>query len=120
MDLPPYSPGLHKLVTLHVDKISKLTNSQGFVAVTNSILEKYELEKTGFVVHQFDDESFTVLVSLQKSHICIHTSTAYNRLTLDVYLSNYFEDNSEKVRNIATDYITYFDAEIIKDFEINR
>jgi len=120
MDLPLYLPGLHKLVTLHVDEISKLTNSKDFVAVTNSILEKYGLEKIGLVVHDFDDESFTALVSIQKSHICIHTSTAYNRLTLDVYLSNYLEDNSEKVRNITADYMAYFDAEIIKDFEINR
>lgn len=120
MDLPPYSPGLHKLVTLHVDEISKLTNSKGFVAVTNSILEKYGLEKLSFVVHDFEDESFTALFSMQKAHICIHTSTAYNRLNLDVYLSDSLQDNSETVRNIVTDYIAYFDAEIIKDFEINR
>jgi len=120
MDLPPYSPGLHKLVTLHVDEISKLTNSSGFVAVTNSILEKYELEKVGVVVHDFENESFTISFCLRGSHICIHTQPQYKQLTLDVYLSNYFQDNSQRVRDVVTDYITYFNAEIIKDFEINR
>jgi S-adenosylmethionine decarboxylase len=120
MDLPPYSPGLHKLVTLHVDKIAKLTDSQGFVAITNSILNKYELEKVGVIVHDFENNSFTISFCLKESHICIHTWPEYNQLTLDVYLCNYLQDNSQKVRDVMADYITYFNAEIIKDFEINR
>ncbi|WP_286964900.1 S-adenosylmethionine decarboxylase family protein [Flavobacterium sp. UBA4854] len=115
MDLPPYSPGLHKLVTLHVDKILKLNNSGGFVAVTNSILEKYELEKVGAVVHDFDNDSFTISYCLKESHICIHTWPEYNLLNLDVYLQDV-----EKVRAIIVDYIEYFEAEVIKDFEITR
>lgn len=120
MDLPPYSPGLHKLVTLHVDKILALTDSKGFVAVTNSILEKYELEKVGMVVHNFDNDSFTISVCLKESHICIHTWPEYKQLTIDVYLCNYLQDNSDKVRKVMGDYIAYFEGEIIKDFEINR
>ena len=120
MNLPPYSPGLHKLVTLHVDKTPILTDSQGFVAVTNSVLEKYELEKVGMVVHNFDNDSFTISVCLKESHICIHTWPEYNQLTIDVYLCNYLQDNSDKVRSVMGDYITYFEGKIIKDFEINR
>lgn len=120
MDLPPYSPGLHKLVTLHVDEISKLTNSEGFVAVTQSFLEKYQLEKVGLVVHDFDNNSFTISYCLKESHICIHTWPEYNQLTLDVYLCNYLQDNSQKVKDIMADYISYFEGTIIKDFEINR
>lgn len=119
MDLPPYSPGLHKLVTLHVDKISKLTNSAGFVDVTHSILEKYELEKVGVVVYDFENQSFTISFCLKESHICIHTWPEYNQLTLDVYLCNY-QDNDHKVRAVMADYVTYFEAEIIKDVEISR
>lgn len=120
MDLPPYSPGLHKLVTLHVDEINKLTDSQGFVDITNFILNKYELEKVGVVVHDFENNSFTISFCLKESHICIHTWPEYNQLTLDVYLCNYLQDNSQKVRDVMADYIAYFDAKIIKDFEINR
>lgn len=120
MDLPPYSPGLHKLVTLHVAKNNKLTDSEGFVAVTHAILATYQLEKTGLIVHDFDDDSFTVSFCLRKSHICIHTSPEYNRLTLDVYLSNQEQDNSQTVKDIMEDYIAYFEGAIIKGFEINR
>ncbi|MCC9072156.1 S-adenosylmethionine decarboxylase [Flavobacterium sp. F-65] len=120
MNLPPYSPGLHKLVTLHVDKIQKLMDSKGFVAVTNSILETYQLEKVGVIVHDFENDSFTISFCLKESHICIHTWPEYNQLTLDVYLCNYQQDNSQKVRQVMDDYITYFEGTIIKDFEINR
>ncbi|QSW91052.1 S-adenosylmethionine decarboxylase [Flavobacterium endoglycinae] len=120
MDLPPYSPGLHKLVTLQVDKTELLTNSNDFVTVTNSILEKYGLEKVGVVVHDFENKSFTISFCLKESHICIHTWPEYNQLTLDVYLCNYLQDNSHKVRSVTADYISYFEAKIIKDFEINR
>ncbi|QDW19762.1 S-adenosylmethionine decarboxylase family protein [Flavobacterium sp. KBS0721] len=120
MDLPPYSPGLHKLVTLHVTETQKLTDSQGFVAVTNSILEQYNLEKVGVIVHDFDNDSFTISFCLKESHICIHTWPEYNQLTLDVYLCNYQQDNSQKVRDVMANYITYFEGTIIKDFEINR
>lgn len=115
MDLPPYSPGLHKLVTLHVDEISKLTNSKGFVAVTDSILEKYEVEKAGSVMNEFDNEGFTFLCSLKKGHICVYTKPEYKLLHLDVYFLD-----TKRVQNIIGDYIAYFKAEIIKDFEISK
>lgn len=115
-----YSPGLHKLITLQVDKPEKLTDSKGFVAITDAILEKYNLEKVGIVVHDFDNDSFTIAVCLKESHICIHTWPEFGQLTLDVYLCNYLQDNSQKVKAVMDDYIAYFEGAIIKDFEINR
>ncbi|TGD57642.1 S-adenosylmethionine decarboxylase family protein [Flavobacterium humi] len=115
-----YSPGLHKLMTLQVDKAEKLTDSSGFVAFTDSILEKYDLEKVGVVVHDFDNNSFTIAVCLKESHICIHTWPEFGQLTFDVYLCNYLQDNSQKVKAITDAYVAYFEGVIIKDFEINR
>jgi S-adenosylmethionine decarboxylase len=120
MDLNSYSPGLHKLVTLKVDENERLINSQGFLDITNAILEKYSLEKVGVIVHDFENNSFTIAVCLKESHICIHTWPEFNQLTLDVYLCNYLQDNSEKVKAVVKDYIDYFNAIVIKDFEINR
>lgn len=115
-----YSPGLHKLVTLQVNEIDKLTNSGAFIAITNTILERYNLEKVGVTVHDFENDSFTIAVCLKESHICIHTWPEFGQLTLDVYLCNYLQDNSEKVKAVMNDYVNYFSAVIIKDFEINR
>ena len=115
-----YSPGLHKLVTLAVRNTQKLMDSQGFVAVSNAFSTQYQVEKVGQLVHDFDNKSFTISICLKESHICIHTWPEFNQLTLDVYLCNYLQDNSQKVKDITADYINYFAATILKDFEINR
>jgi S-adenosylmethionine decarboxylase len=120
MKMNEYSPGLHKLLTLRVNTMQKLTDLPGFQTFTDSILLKYDLEKVGFSAHTFDNGSFTAAVCLMESHLCIHTWPEFNQLTMDVYLCNYLKDNSDKVREVAADYVKYFEAEIINDFEINR
>ena len=44
----------------------------------------------------------------------------FQQLTLDVYLCNYLQDNTQKVKDITNAYIAYFEAKVLKDFEINR
>ena len=120
MTLTPYSPGLHKLVTLQVDDTRKLVDSTGFVSFTQDLLAQYGLEQVGIVKHDFDNGSYTIAVCLKESHICIHTWPEFRQLTLDVYLCNYLQDNSQKVKSVVAQYIDYFGATILKDFEINR
>ncbi|OCB77205.1 S-adenosylmethionine decarboxylase family protein [Flavobacterium crassostreae] len=115
-----YSPGLHKLVTLEVKKLDTLINSQKFIAFSEDLLLKYTLEKVGISIHDFENGSFTIAICLKESHICIHTWPEFKQLTLDVYLCNYLQDNTLKVKEITADYISYFEAKILKDFEINR
>jgi S-adenosylmethionine decarboxylase len=115
-----YSPGLHKLVTLSVQDDNRLTDSKSFIQVTEAILAQFSLEKVGVVVHDFDNKSFTISVCLKESHICIHTWPEFNQLTLDVYLCNYLQDNTQKVKDIMQEYVSYFKGIILKDFEINR
>ena len=113
-------PGLHILLTLETPDIQKLTNHRLFGQFTEEILKKYDLEKVGESIHEFENKSFTTAVCLKESHICVHTWPEYNRLTLDVYLCNYLKDNSEKVKQIAAAYKDYFEAKVIKEFEILR
>lgn len=115
-----YSPGLHKLLTLKVAKHSLLTNAEAFKLLTNSLMLQHGLEEVGYSVHTFPNGSFTAAVCLAESHICIHTWPEFGQLTLDVYLCNYLQDNSAKVRSVAKAYIDYFEAEILNDTEINR
>ncbi|WP_442786860.1 S-adenosylmethionine decarboxylase family protein [Flavobacterium suncheonense] len=120
MTLPPYSPGLHILLTLETDSFSKLTDSLSFIHKTNAVLEQYGLGKVGSITHDFENDSFTVAFCLKESHICVHTWPEYKQLTLDVYLCNYLQDNTQKVKDIAQEYIAYFEAKVIKEFEIYR
>lgn len=120
MDINQYSPGLHKLLTLEVNEPQKLTDLKGFEAFTDMILERHSLEKVGFSAHIFENGSYTAAVCLKESHICIHTWPEFSQLTLDIYLCNYLRDNSHKVKDVASAYIGYFEATVLKDFEINR
>lgn len=120
MDQNTYSPGLHKLVTLQVEEVDLLTNSENFIVFSEKIIQKFELEKVGIITHNFENNSFTIAICLKESHICIHTWPEFKQLTLDVYLCNYLQDNSNKVKDIVQEYITFFNAVVLKDFEINR
>lgn len=119
-DQHTYSPGLHKLLTLKVFKPLLLTDAPAFKLMTNTLMLQYGLEEVGYSVHTFPNGSFTAAVCLAESHICIHTWPEFGQLTLDVYLCNYLQDNSVKVRSVAHDYIAYFEAEILNDTEIYR
>lgn len=120
MTISPYSPGLHKLVTLEVEQEEKLISSENFITFSEDLIVKYNLEKVGITIHNFENESFTIAICLKESHICIHTWPEFRQLTLDVYLCNYLQDNTEKVKEITAAYIDYFDAKVLKNFEINR
>ena len=92
-----YSPGLHKLITLKVEDIELLTSSSSFIDFSEKIIEKFDLEKVGITLHNFENNSFTIAICLKESHICIHTWPEFKQLTLDVYLCNYVQDNSAKL-----------------------
>lgn len=120
MDQNTYSPGLHKLVTLQVNDSSLLTNSLAFINFSEKIIQDFQLEKVGIITHNFENNSFTIAICLKESHICIHTWPEFKQLTLDVYLCNYLQDNTQKVKSITNAFVDYFNAVILKDFEINR
>jgi S-adenosylmethionine decarboxylase len=112
--------GLHTLLTLKVPETDKLINLKGFIGFTDNLLLDFELEKVGLTSFVFENESFTIAYCLKESHICIHTWPEINTLTLDVYLCNYSQDNTSKVKNLANEFIKYFKAEIIKKTEVER
>ena len=101
-------------------QLEKLTSSSSFVTFTNSLLAKHSLEKVGISIHDFENKSFTIAICLKESHICIHTWPEFNQLTLDVYLCNYVQDNSEKVKYLIDEFVEYFAATIIINHEIYR
>lgn len=118
---PTLNPlGLHKLLTLRVGDLNLLTDQNLFREFTDKLLLNYNLEQVGFSSFIFENNSFTAAYCLKESHICIHTWPENNLLTLDIYLCNYSQDNTEKVKTIANEFIAFFSAEIEKDYEINR
>ena len=83
------------------------------------------LTSVGQLFHSFasptcPEAGVTATILLAESHMCIHTWPEFNQLTLDVYLCNYLQDNTQKVKDVMNEYVTYFEGIILKDFEINR
>ena len=112
--------GLHILLTLQTDDPKKLVEVGQFIEFTEKILQRFQLEKVGFTKYIFDNQSYTVAFCLMESHICIHTWPENKNLALDIYLCNYSQDNTERVKKISEEIVQYFDAEIIKKSEIFR
>ena len=112
--------GLHQLLTLEVSNSNKLIDLLGFVSFTDNLLVENQLEKVGNTSFVFENGSFTIAYCLKESHICIHTWPEFKQLTLDVYLCNYLQDNTQKVKSITNEFVTFFKAIVLKDFEINR
>lgn len=115
-----YSPGLHCLLTLSVEKSQLLTDMERFRVFIRTLLQKYELEEVGEVGYQFVAAGFTSSFCLKESHICIHTWPEFLQLTLDIYLCNYLRDNSQKVKDLTKDFIQHFEAQIIKQTNVMR
>ena len=120
MQNPTNLLGLHVLLTLKTEHISKLTNCHSFIAFVNTLLQENNLELIGQTFHIFENNSFTIAFCLKESHICIHTWPEINQLTTDVYLCNYSCDNTQKVRDISNQITNYFEATIVKQTEIER
>lgn len=112
--------GLHILLTLQTEDFKKLVEVEQFIQFTEQLLQKHQLEKVGFTKHVFENHSFTVAFCLMESHICIHTWPENKNLALDIYLCNYSQDNTQKVREVAREYVVFFNAEISKQIEVNR
>ena len=120
MQSPSNLLGLHVLLTLKTNHISKLTNCNSFIVFVNTLLQENNLELIGQTSHIFENNSFTIAFCLKESHICIHTWPEINQLTTDVYLCNYSCDNTQKVKDISNKIAQYFEATIVKRNEIER
>jgi S-adenosylmethionine decarboxylase len=75
--------------------------------VFDDIVIDLALTKLGEVYHSFPGAGYTAVVCLTESHVSIHTWPEHNVATFDVFLSNFENDNSGKVK-------LFFDLVILK------
>ncbi len=119
-DQTEYSPGLHALCRFEFVQTDKLTDLNAFDEATLAICEKFGLEIVGQSAFVFDNQSFTASYCLKESHICIHTWPEFQLLTLDIYLCNFLQDNSEKVRSVVDRYRAFFAPNEVSITEVYR
>jgi len=115
-----YKPGLHILAKFSTNNLTTLSTSSGSRLFFDEIIGKYGLQKVGEVYHDFDGGGFTAVVCLTESHLSIHTWPEYSLATFDIFLSNYQQENDEKVRQIFDEVLLFFDGTVLQQNEIKR
>jgi len=115
-----YKPGLHILVEFNSPNGLLLESSGQSRIFFDDIIDKYNLQKVGEVYHDFPGGGFTAVVCLTESHLSIHTWPEFGLATFDIFLSNYRNDNTQKVRDIFTDVATFYNATVINRQEVVR
>ena len=66
------------------------------------------LHVVGDVFYQFEPQGVTGTVLLAESHLAIHTWPEEKFVTVDVYVCNYMEDNTQKALKLYTSLKTHF------------
>ncbi len=115
-----YQPGLHIIAEFSSPQKELLEKSSFIQQLLHSQINKYGLNKLGEVFHDFDPAGYTAVICLSESHISLHSWPEYNRINLDIYLSNYQQNNDQTGQRIYEELIRFFDAEVIACQQIKR
>ena len=118
--LQTYTPGLHVICDFTTRNVATALSAELFQQKINALLQLHELQKLGEVYHQFENAGFTAVVCLTDSHISVHTWPEFEKVTFDVFLSNYRGLNNTKAQLISDELLQYFDAEQISRTELKR
>lgn len=105
-----YNPGLHILSEFNSKKSVYLYSSGDCKQLFDRLIQKHGLSQVGEVYHDFEGGGFTAVLCLTESHMSIHTWPEFELATFDVFLSNFRNDNSDKVRAIYSDVLSFFEG----------
>ncbi len=116
----PHLPGLHIVAELHVTETQLLSHYQPTKDCIDALVKNHGLTNLGDVYHNFSPGGFTAVICLSESHISLHSWPEYNRLHMDVYLSNFLRDNSGITKAIFNELVHFYNATIINQQELKR
>ena len=115
-----YQPGTHLIATLSSTDDLKLRGYHPFKQFLDILIDQHRLQKLGEVYHDFSPAGFTGVACLSESHISIHTWPEFNKINIDIYLSNYQRQNDGTVTDIFNALVRWFDATILAETKIRR
>lgn len=115
-----YQPGLHLIATLTSKEFAKLETYEACKQLMNEIVERNSLKNLGEVYHNFTPHGFTAVVCLSESHMSLHTWPEFEKINLDIYLSNHERVNDSIVESIFDALVVFFHAEIVSKTLIKR
>ncbi|RME89638.1 MAG: adenosylmethionine decarboxylase [Candidatus Hydrogenedentota bacterium] len=78
------------------------------------------LTEIGQSFYQFPDAGVTGTILLAESHVAIHTWPEKDYLTLDVFVCNVTQDNTEKAKKLFNAFVELFQPEDLRRQDIDR
>jgi len=115
-----YKKGLHIISEFSVKDSLILKDSEKVKIFLNNSITTLGLSKVGEVFYEFPDSGYTGIICLTESHISIHTWPEHNRVTFDVFLSNYMKYNDDIAETIHSGLLTLLEAEEINTSRLKR
>lgn len=101
--------GLHVLGEITASDYGKLKSLVAAKRHIRKIIKNHKLHELGSFYYKFPKGGgFTGIISLVESHVSIHTWPELKYLTLDVYLCNYFKDNSMTAKKVFDEIAIFF------------
>ncbi|WP_299255661.1 S-adenosylmethionine decarboxylase family protein [uncultured Cytophaga sp.] len=115
-----YAPGLHVLGTIHTNEVVLLSDYSPFKQWITEKIISYTLTPLGEFYHAFDGAGYTGMICLTESHIAFHSWPEYNLITIDIFLSNFKQENDAKARGLFDACVHYFKATSVDKNEVKR
>ena len=115
-----YIPGKHLIATLQTASDESIQTHDSFKDLVNQMIDTHQLVKLGEVYHDFSPGGFTAVICLSESHISIHTWPEYQLINVDVYLSNFQQNNDNTVQAIFENIVHWYAATIVSVQTITR
>ena len=115
-----YNKGLHILATIFSDEIDSLGKGEVFLTELQTKISLLGLHDLHAHLHHFENGGYTGVICLTESHIAFHTWPENNLLTLDIYLSNFKMDNSEKAKSLMKFCSDFFKSNKVELQEVYR
>ena len=78
------------------------------------------LNELNHLFHKFPDSGVTGVILLAESHFAIHTWPEKNYLTLDIFVCNFFSDNTHKARHLYNLLKEKFQPQVVSHHELER
>lgn len=115
-----YKKGLHLISEFSVKQPEILKDCKKVELFLNDAIQKMGLSKIGEVFHQFEDSGYTGVLCLTESHISIHTWPEFNKVTFDVFLSNFMKYNDDIAETIHSELLVLLEATEVNTTRLKR
>jgi S-adenosylmethionine decarboxylase len=115
-----YKKGLHLISEFSVKDPQILKDCDKVKVFLNEAVTRLGLSQIGEIFYQFPDSGYTGVVCLTESHISIHTWPEFNRVTFDVFLSNYMKYNDDIAETIHSELLTLLHAVDVNTSRLKR